>query len=193
MKKLSNYISLLTESLKHIESDELKIEKIANYINTCSKKKLKVLVAGNGGSCADAEHFVGELVCTFNKRDRSPISAINLAAGNSALTAWSNDFGFESFFERLTMAHGKKGDCILFISTSGGNFKNKASINLVSAAKLAKKQGMKVFSLVGKDGGYLYRNSDISIKVKSNITSIIQECHMTILHYICYRLDNLVK
>ena len=91
------------------------------------------------------------------------------------------------------MAHGQKGDCILFISTGGGNFKNKASINLISAAKLAKKQGMKVFSLVGKDGGYLYRNSDISIKVKSNITSIIQECHMTILHYICYRLDNLVK
>ena len=193
MKKLGNYISLLTESLKYIESDESKIEKIANYINTCSKKKLKVLVAGNGGSCADAEHFVGELVCTFNKRDRKPISAINLAAGNSALTAWSNDFGFETFFERLTMAHGKKGDCILFISTGGGNFKNKASVNLISAAKLAKKQGMKVFSLVGKDGGYLYRNSDISIKVKSNITSIIQECHMTILHYICYRLDNLVK
>ena len=193
MKKLGNYISLLTETLKYIESDESKIEKIANYINTCSKKKLKVLVAGNGGSCADAEHFVGELVCTFNKRDRKPISAINLAAGNSALTAWSNDFGFETFFERLTMAHGQKGDCILFISTGGGNFKNKASINLISAAKLAKKQGMKVFSLVGKDGGYLYRNSDISIKVKSNITSIIQECHMTILHYICYRLDNLVK
>ena len=58
MKKLGNYISLLTETLKYIESDESKIEKIANYINTCSKKKLKVLVAGNGGSCADAEHFV---------------------------------------------------------------------------------------------------------------------------------------
>ena len=128
MKKLGNYISLLTETLKYIESDESKIEKIANYINTCSKKKLKVLVAGNGGSCADAEHFVGELVCTFNKRDRKPISAINLAAGNSALTAWSNDFGFETFFERLTMAHGQKGDCILFISTGGGNFKNKASL-----------------------------------------------------------------
>ena len=91
------------------------------------------------------------------------------------------------------MAHGKKGDCILLMSTGGGNFKNKASINLIRAAKLAKKRGIKVFSLVGKAGGYLYRNSDISIKIKSNITSIIQECHMTILHYICYKLDNLIK
>jgi D-sedoheptulose 7-phosphate isomerase len=192
MKKLNNYTSLLIESLKHLEKDESKIENIAKYIRNCSKKNLKVLVAGNGGSCADAEHFVGELVCTFSKRNRKPISAINLASGTSALTAWANDFGFETFFERLTMAHGKKGDCIIFISTGGGNFKNKASINLISAAKSAKKRGMKVFSLVGKDGGYLHKNSDISIKIKSNITSIIQECHMTILHYICYKLEELI-
>ena len=192
MKKLNNYTSLLIKSLKFLEKDEKKINDIANYINHCSKKKFKVLVAGNGGSCADAEHFVGELVCTFSNSNRKAISAINLAAGNSALTAWANDFGFDTFFERLTMAHGNRGDCIIFISTGGGNVKNKASINLISAAKLAKKRGMKIFSLVGKDGGYLYKNSDISIKIKSDITSIIQECHMTILHYICYKLEDLI-
>ena len=192
MKKLNNYTSLLIKSLKFLEKDEKKINEIANYIKHCSKKKFKVLVAGNGGSCADAEHFVGELVCTFSKSNRKAISAINLAAGNSALTAWANDFGFDTFFERLTMAHGNRGDCIIFISTGGGNVKNKASINLISAAKLAKKRGMKIFSLVGKDGGYLYKNSDISIKIKSDITSIIQECHMTILHYICYKLEDLI-
>ena len=131
-------------------------------------------------------------MCTFHKKNRKPISAINLAAGNSALTAWANDFGFDSFFERLISAHGKKGDCVIFISTGGGNEKNKASINLISAAKVAKKKGVKIFSLVGKDGGYLFRNSDVSIKIKSNITSIIQECHMTILHYICYKLEDLI-
>jgi len=192
MRKLNNYTSILIKSLKFLEKDEKKINSISDYIKHCSKKKFKVLVAGNGGSCADAEHFVGELVCTFSKKNRKPISAINLAAGNSALTAWANDFGFDTFFERLTMAHGKKGDCIIFISTGGGNIKNKASINLISAAKIAKKKGMKVFSLVGKDGGYLYKNSDISIKIKSDITSIIQECHMTILHYICYKLEELI-
>ena len=192
MKKLNNYTRILIKSLKFLEKDEKKINSISDYIKHCSKKKFKVLVAGNGGSCADAEHFVGELVCTFSKKNRKPISAINLAAGNSALTAWANDFGFDTFFERLTMAHGKKGDCIIFISTGGGNIKNKASINLISAAKIAKKKGMKVFSLVGKDGGYLYKNSDISIKIKSDITSIIQECHMTILHYICYKLEELI-
>ncbi len=192
MKKINNYINLLKESLSHLEKDESKVNDIAKYIKFCNKKNLKVLVAGNGGSCADAEHFVGELVCTFSKKNRKPISAINLAAGNSALTAWANDFGFESFFERLTMAHGKKGDCIIFISTGGGNIKNKASINLISAAKIAKKKGMKIFSLVGKDGGFLYKNSDISIKIKSHTTSIIQECHMTVLHYICYKLEELI-
>lgn len=192
MKRLINYTDLLKKSLDFLQNDESKINEIAKYIKYCHKKNFKVLVAGNGGSCADAEHFVGELVCTFNKKNRKPISAINLAAGNSALTAWANDFGFDSFFERLTSAHGKKGDCIIFISTGGGNKKNKASINLINAAKVAKKRGVKIFSLVGKDGGYLFKNSDISIKIKSNITSIIQECHMTTLHYICYKLEELI-
>lgn len=193
MLKLNNYITHLKNSLNALQNEEEKINKMANYIMRCDKQNLKVLVAGNGGSNADAEHFVGELVCTFNKRSRKPISAINLGAGQSAITAWSNDFDYATYFERLTKAHGKKGDCIILISTSGGNKKTKQSINIVNAIKAAKKKGLKVFSLVGKDGGYLYKNSDISIKVKSNVTSIIQECHMTVLHFICYKLDEKIK
>ena len=74
------------------------IDAIVKTLLKCDKNKKKILVAGNGGSCADSEHFVGELLCTFNKKDRKAFSAISLTGPSSAITAWSNDFGFESFF-----------------------------------------------------------------------------------------------
>ena len=88
---------------------------------------------------------------------------------------------------RQVEANGNKGD-IFLLSTGGGNVK-KISTNLIYAAKMAKKKKLKVISLVGKSGGYLYKNSEISIKIKSNTTSVIQEAHMTILHSICYYLE----
>ena len=78
---------------------------------------------------------------------------------------------------------------MILLSTGGGNLKKKISTNLIYAAKLAKKKKIKIISLVGKSGGYLYKNSDISIKIKSNTTSVIQEAHMSILHSICYYLE----
>ena len=112
-----------------------------------------------------------------------------LTGPSSSLTAWGNDFGFETYFERQVEANGNKGDILLILSTGGGNIKKNISKNLIYAAKIAKKKKLKVISLVGKSGGYLYKNSDISIKIKSNITSVIQEAHMTILHSICYYLE----
>ena len=153
------------------------------------KGKKKILVVGNGGSSADADHFVGELTCTYSSRKRSAHSAISLSSSSPGLTAWGNDFGFETYFERQVEANGNKGDILLILSTGGGNIKKNISKNLIYAAKIAKKKKLKVISLVGKSGGYLYKNSDISIKIKSNITSVIQEAHMTILHSICYYLE----
>ena len=186
---LTNYLNNLSDTLKTLVNEEKKIIKISEEIIKCNKKGNKILLAGNGGSCSDVEHFGGELICTFSKRNRKPVSTQLLTGPSSSLTAWGNDFGFETYFERQVEANGNKGDILMVLSTGGGNIKKKISTNLIYAAKIAKKKKLKVISLVGKSGGYLYKNSDISIKIKSNSTSVIQEAHMTILHSICYYLE----
>ena len=186
---LTNYLNNLSDTLKTLINEEKKIIKISDEIIKCNKKGNKILLAGNGGSCSDVEHFGGELICTFSKRNRKPVSTQLLTGPSSSLTAWGNDFDFETYFERQVEANGNKGDILMVLSTGGGNIKKNISTNLIYAAKIAKKKKLKVISLVGKSGGYLYKNSDISIKIKSNITSVIQEAHMTILHSICYYLE----
>ncbi len=186
---LTNYLNNVSDTLKTLVNEEKKIIKISDEIIKCNSKGNKILLAGNGGSCSDVEHFGGELICTFSKKDRKPVSTQLLTGPSSSLTAWGNDFEFETFFERQVEANGNKGDILILLSTGGGNLKKKISTNLIYAAKLAKKKKIKIISLVGKSGGYLYKNSDISIKIKSNTTSVIQEAHMSILHSICYYLE----
>ena len=186
---IKNHFQKSSKLISSLVSYEKKIELFAKEIFKLKKLNKNLLVAGNGGSCADAEHFVGELVCTFIKRDKKPISAINLNSDTASITAWSNDFNYETFCERMVDAHGKKNDILFLISTGGGNYENKASLNLVHAAFLAKKRGLKIISLVGKSGGELKKISDLVIVIKNNSTSIIQEAHMSILHSICYLLE----
>ena len=176
-------------SLKNFKRE---INEIIKSILKCDKDEKKILIAGNGGSCSDAEHFAGELLCTFNKRNRKSFSAIPLTSHSAALTAWSNDFEFESFFKRQVNAHGKEGDILFLLSTGGGKLTgSKPSANLVYAAKEGINKKMKVISLVGKDGGELKKISKICIHVESKNTAYIQEAHMSILHCICKMLDNL--
>ena len=188
-KFVSKYFHETSEAIRNLESHSTSISLIINEILNCNKNNKKVLIAGNGGSCADAEHFAGELICTFMERKRPGISAIPISSHPAALTAWSNDFGFESYIERQIISNGKEGDILFLLSTGGGSLKNKTSLNLVFAAKKAKEKKLKVISLVGKDGGELKKISDLSIHVKNNNTSIIQEAHMSILHCICIGLD----
>ena len=155
------------------------------------KGKNKILVVGNGGSSADADHFVGELTCTYDSKSRGAHSAISLSASSPGLTAWGNDFGFETYFERQVKAHGREGDLLVCISTGGGDTKSKASMNIVHAAIEAKKIGMEIISLIGKGGGELKELSDINLHVPSNKTSFIQEAHMSILHCVCEILDKM--
>jgi D-sedoheptulose 7-phosphate isomerase len=183
--EVSKQILLLTEEVE-------KIDQISRLIYQANKEKNKVLVAGNGGSCADAEHFVGELVCTFSDRNRGALSALNLSSSNAALTAWSNDFSFESFIKRQVLAHGKPGDILILISTGGGSPENGSSMNLVEACDQANSMNIKTISLIGKDGGLLKNKSDDYILINSKQTSVIQECHMSILHAICNNLDILM-
>ena len=184
------YLKSVSDTVLSLEKEKNKIEKICAEIIKCQKKGNKILLAGNGGSCSDIEHFGGELICTFSKKNRKAVSTQILTGPSSSITAWGNDFDFKTYFERQIKANGKKGDLLILLSTGGGNLKKNISTNLVLAAKEAKKKQIKVISLVGKSGGYLYKNSSISIKIKSNSTSVIQETHMTVLHSICYYLES---
>ena len=184
------YLKSVSDTILSLEKEKSIIEKICAEIIKCQKKGNKILLAGNGGSCSDIEHFGGELICTFSKKNRKAVSTQILTGPSSSITAWGNDFDFKTYFERQIKANGKKGDLLILLSTGGGNLKQNISTNLVLAAKEAKKKQIKVISLVGKSGGYLYKNSSISIKIKSYSTSVIQEAHMTVLHSICYYLEN---
>ena len=121
--KLSNYLDSVSSVILSLKDEESKIKKISNEILQCRKTGNKVLLAGNGGSCADIEHFGGELICTFSKRNRKPISAQILTGSSSAITAWGNDFDFKTFFERQILANGKKNDLLIILSTGGGNLR----------------------------------------------------------------------
>lgn len=189
MNKIDEYFKSSSRVIGKLDVHKKKIELICEKIISNKKNNKKILVAGNGGSCADAEHFVGELQCTFKDKSRGPISAFALGNLAPAMTAWSNDFEFLTFFKRQVQAHGLKDDILFLITTGGGEEKSGASMSLVEAAKEAKKKDMLVISLVGKTGGILHNISDISILVESNVTSLIQEAHMSILHCICELLD----
>ena len=190
-KSIENYFQESAQVISSISSELNLVEEIAIAIDESTNQGGKVLIAGNGGSCADAEHFAGELLCTFKARDRNPIGAVHLANNSSAITAWTNDFEFNSYFTRQVEALGNEGDILFLITTGGGNRENGASMNLVHAAEKARKMGLTIITIAGKGGGILKDFSDISITVKSNETSNIQEGHIAIIHSICICLDTI--
>ena len=132
------------------------------------------------------------MTCTYSNPKRRPFNAISLSSNSAAVTAWANDFGFDSYFERQLDAYAKRRYTI-FIIYRGGNIKKGYSMNLVRAAKLALKKKIKLYSLVGKTGGELHKISNISIKIDSFTTSHIQEAHIAIIHYICETLEKYEK
>ncbi|MGH9350331.1 MAG: D-sedoheptulose-7-phosphate isomerase [Vicinamibacterales bacterium] len=138
----------------------------------------KVLVFGNGGSAADAQHAAAELVGRF-ERDRPAIAAIALSTDTSILTAVGNDFGFERVFARQIEALGRPGDAVLAISTSGD------SPNVLAGVDAARRTGLTVIALTGRDGGTLGRAADIHVNVPEHNTARAQEVHRTLLHILC--------
>jgi D-sedoheptulose 7-phosphate isomerase len=190
MFNFKNYIKDSSQIIDSLYKSENEIIFLARKIIKIFNNKGKLLICGNGGSCADASHFAGELICTFEKKNRKALPAIDLNSNFAALTAWSNDFDFNSFLKRQIEALGNENDILFLISTGGGNLKKKISVNLINAAKLAKKKKLYIISLLGKTGGELKNLSDISIVVKCNQTSYIQEAHIVILHIICKIIDD---
>ena len=192
MKKIHKYFNDASTIIKKLRLEEKKIIKIKNKIIETNKSNQKIFVVGNGGSAADADHFVGELVCTFNNKKSKPFKVFSLNQNYIAMTAWSNDFGYDGYLERCLKAYSNKDDILICLTTSGGNKKRKQSRNLLKAVQFAKKNNLYVISLTGRTGGYVKDNSDININIKSNKTSFIQEAHMSILHCICELLEDQV-
>ncbi len=151
-----------------------KVEQFVELLTKTFNSGNKVYSAGNGGSHCDAMHFAEEWTGRYRK-DRRPLPALAFA-DPSHMSCVSNDYGFEHVFERMVEAFGEAGDVFLGITTSGN------SQNIVLAAEAAKKKGMKVVGLLGKDGGKVKSLCDIPIIVPGKTTDRIQELHIKIIH-----------
>ena len=142
----------------------------------------QLLIAGNGGSAADAQHIAAELTGRF-LRDRKPLRALALHVNTSALTAIGNDYGYEHVFARELSAHAKPGDVLLTISTSGN------SLNILQAIEAARRINVSVIGLTGESGGKMRDACNLCLRVPSMSTARIQEMHITIGHAICELLE----
>ena len=142
----------------------------------------KILIFGNGGSAADAQHIAAELVGRY-KKDRKGISAIALTTDTSAITSIGNDFGYNHIFERQVGALANKGDVLIGISTSGG------SSNVINGLKMSSKIGCKSIGFSGSGGGKMNQVCDINLVVPSEDTPRIQEMHIVIGHIICHLIE----
>ncbi|HXU07570.1 MAG TPA: D-sedoheptulose 7-phosphate isomerase [Blastocatellia bacterium] len=143
----------------------------------------KVLVFGNGGSAADAQHIAAELVNRLNY-DHPPIPAIALTTDSSILTSIGNDSSFDRVFERQVRALGRKGDVALAISTSGN------SPNVLRAVEAAREIGVTTIALAGRDGGKLATLTELALVVNADSTQRIQETHITIAHILCELVED---
>jgi D-sedoheptulose 7-phosphate isomerase len=160
-----------------------KIVAAARRIIEAYRASGKVLLAGNGGSAADAQHIATELVGRF-KRERAALPAIALTTDTSLLTALANDYGYETVFRRQVEALGNPGDILVAITTSG------SSPNILEAARAARSRGVFVIGLTGQTGGDLKGVADLLLDVPSADTPRIQEAHITIAHIICQLVES---
>jgi len=181
---------IISESLKQsisakealYTSQLAEIKKLAQWMIDTLKSGNKLLIFGNGGSAADAQHMAAEFVNRF-MIDRPPLAAIALTTDSSILTSIGNDFSFDDIFIKQVQALGKRGDLALGISTSGN------SPNVIRAIEEAKKMGIQTAVLTGKSGGKLIGLADLCLNVPSESTPAIQEAHVWLEHLLCQIVD----
>ena len=177
------------EFSEHLKTSQVTLEYIAGPLeiaaNLCIESLQnggKILIFGNGGSAADAQHIAAEMVGRY-KVERKGLAAIALTTDSSALTSIGNDYGYERVFDRQVEALANEGDVIIGISTGG------SSANVISALKLANDLGCKTIGLSGRDGGEMNTVCDINLVVPAEDTPRIQEMHIVIGHTICHLID----
>lgn len=189
---MKNYISTQFSEAQRIMTMMLsdarligKIEAAANACIHCMKTGNKILLAGNGGSAADAQHIAGEFVSRF-AFDRPGLPAIALTTDTSIMTAVGNDYGYEKLFARQVQAHAKPGDVFIGYSTSG------RSPNVLLAFKEARSHGLICIGLTGNRGGPMLELCDHLLEVPSADTPKIQEGHLVLGHILCGLVENAI-
>ena len=177
------------EFSEHIKASQNTLDSIVDQIETASKICIsslknggKILIMGNGGSAADAQHIAAELVGRY-KTERKGLPAIALNTDTSAITSIANDYGFLHVFDRQVEALAHKNDVVIGISTGG------TSPNVVNALNTANKLGCKTIGLSGKDGGEFNALCNVNLLVSSNDTPRIQEMHILIGHTMCHLIE----
>lgn len=183
MSAFRRHEEAVRESAEKILSD---IGRAAELLLGAIRENRQLLVCGNGGSAADAQHIAAEWVCKYSG-DRRPLRAVALTTNTSALTAIGNDYGFEHIFSRQIEAIGGAGDVLLAITTSG------KSRNILAAITQAKSQKLKVVALTGEAGKELKKMVDVAIVVPSTETARIQEVHELVYHTWCEYIDSIIS
>lgn len=181
MKECLNEKEETLEKLKNGEYMNL-VGEAGKILTNVIKNGNKILLAGNGGSAADAQHFAGELVGRF-LMERDSIPAMSLCVDPSVMTCIGNDYGYDEVFARQVQGMGQSGDVFIGISTSGN------SENIVQAIGEARKKGMKVICFLGKDGGKIKELCDIALVAPSDSTPRIQEVHTFTVHLLCEMIE----
>jgi len=179
---IKSELNLHNEVFSKMEALSRSIESIAKLAIDSLKSNGKIILFGNGGSAADAQHIAAELVGRY-KVSRKGLSAIALTTDTSALTAISNDFGYENVFKRQLEALLNKNDLVIGISTSGN------SSNVINALQYAKSMNIKVVGFTGVEGGKMNDICDINLVIPSNDTPRIQEAHIFLGHTLCHLID----
>lgn len=179
---MNDHLTALRGALDALEPHGDRIEGWGRHLATVLVGGGRLLTAGNGGSAAEAQHLTAELVGRF-REERIPLSAIALHADTSALTAIGNDYGIEEVFARQVRGHGRPGDVLLLLSTSG------RSANILAAARAAREQGLTCWALTGPVPNPLASLADDVLAVDAASTTTVQEVHLVIVHLLCAAID----
>jgi D-sedoheptulose 7-phosphate isomerase len=185
--KLAKVILSSSKSKRSLIPQSNQIKNAIEVITETLKKNKKIMICGNGGSAADAQHLTAEFLVRLRPNvNRRPLPIMSLAMDTSTITACANDYDFKYLFSRNFEAFGNKGDVLIVISTSGD------SKNIIEVAKLSKKKKITVIGFLGKNGGKVKKSIDIPIIVKSNNTARIQEAHIMLGHFIFEQVENIL-
>jgi len=178
MNEIENIIKESTETIQNLKNNSSEIQKTIDSIVNCLNSGKKIILFGNGGSAADAQHIAAEFLGRF-KEERKSLPAISLTTDTSSITSISNDYSFDMVFSRQCEGLVETGDVVIGISTSGN------SNNIKNGLEVSAKKGATTVALLGNDGGIIQNSADISIVVDNSSTPRIQEAHRTIYHIIC--------
>jgi D-inositol-3-phosphate glycosyltransferase len=192
MPKKTEALAFIQDSFDHASETfrktrdtlQLLVLEAGDILTECFRRKNKILVCGNGGSAAESQHMVAELVGRFEISKRQGLPAISLTADTSIITAWANDIHFEDVFARQVEAYGQPGDVLFCFSTSG------QSVNVINAMKAALEKQMYCVALTGKGGGDMAAYAHVNIVVPSDHTQRIQELHLHLLHTLCSLVEH---